>query len=379
MDRVLAREDAPGHTYAEYRYLIGHGIRNLVTESLPAELRSEERIARCYERMIEDYGRNSLVKTHVYEGVPELVRELRAGAVPLAIHSNKSDELTRAHRRGAARPCRLRRRARGAAGRAAQARPGGRARHRRTVRVPPARIVYLGDSLVDMRTADGGRDDRGRRLVGVPDARGARRERRGRRDRPRRSTCSSCAADGAGRLRSRASSASGRGPGPPSGERARLAQELDERRHERRVRRDDGRSARRGPPAPARPRRRLRGRSARRRRSPTARGRAPSTRPRARRRRGRGRAPPCRRGGGRGCDRAPRPRRRPAARGATRRRRSRSRRARARGPSASRAWIGRSSQTAPCPATARYRRPELESSTTPTRGSPSTSTAIEAA
>ena len=56
MDRVLALEGAPGHTYDEYRYLIGHGIRNLVTESLPAELRSDERIARCYERMIEDYG-----------------------------------------------------------------------------------------------------------------------------------------------------------------------------------------------------------------------------------------------------------------------------------------------------------------------------------
>ena len=31
MDRVLALEGAPGHTYEEYRYLIGHGIRNLVS------------------------------------------------------------------------------------------------------------------------------------------------------------------------------------------------------------------------------------------------------------------------------------------------------------------------------------------------------------
>ena len=36
MDRVLALEGAPGHTYAEYRYLIGHGIRNLVTRGAAA-------------------------------------------------------------------------------------------------------------------------------------------------------------------------------------------------------------------------------------------------------------------------------------------------------------------------------------------------------
>ena len=153
MDRVLAREGAPGHTYGEYRYLIGHGIRNLVTEALPAELRSDERVARCYERMIDDYGVNSLVKTRPYEGVPELVRGLRAGGVPLAIHSNKSDALTHdivaalldpedfvaVH--GARPDAPLK--PDPAVALAIAARFG----------LPPARVVYLGDSLVDMRTA----------------------------------------------------------------------------------------------------------------------------------------------------------------------------------------------------------------------------------
>jgi phosphoglycolate phosphatase len=153
MDRVLALEGAPGHTYEEYRYLIGHGIRTLVTEALPAELRSDERVARCYERMIEDYGRNSLVKTRPYAGVPELVRALRAGGVPLAIHSNKSDALTRdivaalldlddfvmVH--GARPDAPLK--PDPAVALAIAARFG----------LPPARVVYLGDSLVDMRTA----------------------------------------------------------------------------------------------------------------------------------------------------------------------------------------------------------------------------------
>jgi len=153
MDRVLALEGAPGHSYQEYRYLIGHGIRNLVTEALPAELRSDERVARCYERMIEDYGRNSLNKTRVYDGVPALVRELRAAGVPLAIHSNKADAPTQAivaallapddfvHIAGARPDAPLK--PDPAVALAIAARFG----------LPPGRVAYLGDSLVDMRTA----------------------------------------------------------------------------------------------------------------------------------------------------------------------------------------------------------------------------------
>jgi phosphoglycolate phosphatase len=153
MDRVLALEGAAGHTYHEYRYLIGHGIRNLVTEALPAELRSDERVARCYERMIEDYGRNSLVKTHVYNGVPDLVRALRAAGVPLAIHSNKADAPTQAIVAALLDPDDF--------VQIAGARPDAPLKPDPAVALaiaarfglPPGRVAYLGDSLVDMRTA----------------------------------------------------------------------------------------------------------------------------------------------------------------------------------------------------------------------------------
>jgi phosphoglycolate phosphatase len=95
MNRVLAAEQAPGRSYAEYKYLIGHGIRNLVGEALPEEKRTGETIARCYERMIADYGEHCLVKTRRYEGVAELVSGLCSAGVRLAVFSNKSDELTR--------------------------------------------------------------------------------------------------------------------------------------------------------------------------------------------------------------------------------------------------------------------------------------------
>ena len=152
MNRVLAREGAPGHDHDAYRYLIGRGIRNLVTESLPAELRSEDRIGRCYERMLKDYGAHSLVKTRAYEGVPELVRALRAAGVPLAIHSNKADAPTQAIVAALLDPADF--------VVVAGARPDAPLKPDPAVALgiagrfglSPARVAYVGDSLVDMRT-----------------------------------------------------------------------------------------------------------------------------------------------------------------------------------------------------------------------------------
>jgi phosphoglycolate phosphatase len=153
MDRVLALEGAPGHSYDEYRYLIGRGIRTLVTEALPAELRSAERIERCYARMLEDYGAHLLVKTRAYEGVPELVRALRADGVPLAVHSNKADSPTQAIVAALLDPDDF--------VVVAGARPDAPLKPDPAVALEiagrfglsPSRVVYLGDSLVDMRTA----------------------------------------------------------------------------------------------------------------------------------------------------------------------------------------------------------------------------------
>ena len=152
MDRVLALEGAPGHSSDEYRYLIGHGILSLVTQSLPEELRDEVTVARCYERMIADYGEHSLVKTRVYDGVPELVRALRADGLPLAVHSNKADAPTQAIVGALLDPADF--------VAVAGARPDAPLKPDPAVALaiaarfglPPARVAYVGDSLVDMRT-----------------------------------------------------------------------------------------------------------------------------------------------------------------------------------------------------------------------------------
>jgi phosphoglycolate phosphatase len=153
MDRVLALEGAPGHSYAEYRYLIGHGIRSLVTESLPERLRSDDRVTRCYEHMLDDYGRNALVKTRPYAGVAQVIGALRGEGVPLAIHSNKSEELTRAIVEALLDPADFV--AVAGAREDAPLKPDPEVALAIAARfgLPPARVAYVGDSLVDMRTA----------------------------------------------------------------------------------------------------------------------------------------------------------------------------------------------------------------------------------
>lgn len=153
MDRVLALEGAPGHSYDEYRRLIGHGIRDLVTRALPEELRTQERIDRCYARMLEDYGRNLLVKTHLYDGVPEVLRALRTDGVPLAIHSNKADAPTQDIVAALLDPADFVEVAGARSSVPLKPDPAVALAIAARFRLPPARVAYVGDSLVDMRTA----------------------------------------------------------------------------------------------------------------------------------------------------------------------------------------------------------------------------------
>jgi len=153
MNRVLCAEQAPVHSYATYKLLIGKGIRNLVGQALPAEKRGDETIARCHEAMIADYGEHCLVKTRRYDGVGELLSGLRAAGAKLAVFSNKSDELTRRIVGSLFDP--------GDFDVVMGAQPGLPLKPDPTVALligdrlgaAPSRIVFLGDSGIDMLTA----------------------------------------------------------------------------------------------------------------------------------------------------------------------------------------------------------------------------------
>jgi phosphoglycolate phosphatase len=153
MNRVLGRRALPAHGLAAYRLMIGKGLRNLVGETLPREMRSAGTIAACLDEMLLEYRDHCLDKTHLYGGIAELTSRLRVAGVGLAVLSNKADELTQ--------------RIVGALFEAGRfdvvlgARPGLPLKPdpaaallvAERLGVPPARLAYLGDSGIDMRTA----------------------------------------------------------------------------------------------------------------------------------------------------------------------------------------------------------------------------------
>jgi len=94
MNRVLQKNRFPVHRITDYKLLIGRGLENLVASSLPAEHRYGHVVADCLAAFVEDYRNNCLVDTRLYDGIDDLLSQLRDAGIKLGIFSNKADELT---------------------------------------------------------------------------------------------------------------------------------------------------------------------------------------------------------------------------------------------------------------------------------------------
>lgn len=95
MNKVLERNNFPVHETQTYKYFVGNGLRNLVKVALPESHRDAADIDHCFELMVETYSNNCFNKTTVYEGIPELLDALVVRDLKLAVYSNKADELTK--------------------------------------------------------------------------------------------------------------------------------------------------------------------------------------------------------------------------------------------------------------------------------------------
>lgn len=90
VDHVMRSRSLPEHTDAEYRQMVGGGIKRLVERALPAELASDETyVEECVWQFRRYYVDNIDRYTVPYVGMPELLAKLRACGVKLAVASNK--------------------------------------------------------------------------------------------------------------------------------------------------------------------------------------------------------------------------------------------------------------------------------------------------
>lgn len=154
MNRVLQAHDYPVRPVNDYKLLVGRGLDNLVAQSLPIDARLPDIIKQCHQEMIADYTVNCLVKTHLYQGVREMLDELVRRDVPLAVFSNKAEPLTRRIveeligdipfvKVAGARPDMPK-----------KPDPAGALLIARLMKLPADELVYMGDSDVDMMTAN---------------------------------------------------------------------------------------------------------------------------------------------------------------------------------------------------------------------------------
>ena len=90
VDYVMRSRNLPEHTNAEYRQMVGGGIKRLVERALPEELaHNEQYVEECVAQFRRYYVDNIDRHTIPYEGIPELLRKLQCDGVKMAIASNK--------------------------------------------------------------------------------------------------------------------------------------------------------------------------------------------------------------------------------------------------------------------------------------------------
>jgi phosphoglycolate phosphatase len=154
MNAVLKKFGYPVHPPDSYRYFVGDGVEMLVRRALPPDSVDDCTVKRCVEAMEEEYSRRWNDKIKLYEGIPELLSYLEEAGIPKAVLSNKPHDFTClivetilsqwsfAEVRGA-KPSVPK-----------KPDPGVALNIAVKLGVPPQQILYLGDTNVDMRTAN---------------------------------------------------------------------------------------------------------------------------------------------------------------------------------------------------------------------------------
>ncbi|ODA39700.1 HAD family hydrolase [Desulfosporosinus sp. BG] len=154
MNNVLQRYGFPAHDLQAYKHFIGNGVKNLVREALPESSRKEELINRYYGSMIEEYRRNCLNKTRPYERIVELLDELASFNLKLAVFSNKDHELTEKIVTALLPKSKFELVIGSRAEIPRKPNPFGALLISKKLGIIPENLVYVGDTDVDMKTAN---------------------------------------------------------------------------------------------------------------------------------------------------------------------------------------------------------------------------------
>ena len=91
-NHVCAAHGWPTHTVAEFKYMVGKGIPNLVSRFTPDGL-GEEELAQALAEFSAYYDAHKEDKTAPYPGMGELLGRLKGAGVRLSVLTNKAHSL----------------------------------------------------------------------------------------------------------------------------------------------------------------------------------------------------------------------------------------------------------------------------------------------
>ena len=93
-NHALTQFGYPEHTPEEYPHLVGNGVNRLIMRALPAEARTEDNVLRLRQVFIPYYNTHNKVHTRPYEGITHVLQELKRQGWLLAVASNKYQAAT---------------------------------------------------------------------------------------------------------------------------------------------------------------------------------------------------------------------------------------------------------------------------------------------
>lgn len=154
-NHALSAAGYPTHDPAEYPHLVGNGVNKLIERALPAEAKqtaeqTQAEVLRLRKDFIPYYNEHNCDHTVPYEGMPGVLATLKQNGVRLAVASNKYQEATQkiinhyypntfdvvfGEREGVPR------------------KPDPQVVHDILALLPDEKVLYVGDSLVDIETA----------------------------------------------------------------------------------------------------------------------------------------------------------------------------------------------------------------------------------
>lgn len=153
-NEMLSAFDLPLHGVEEYKYFVGNGIGKLVERALPAERAADKAFYdKALTKFKDIYNGRVLNKTRAYSGIRETLLKLMEKDIPMAVCTNKPMDAAKAIINILFEPGTFKMVMGDRPGHARKPDPETVLYICEQLQVDPAKVVYLGDSGVDMQTA----------------------------------------------------------------------------------------------------------------------------------------------------------------------------------------------------------------------------------